>query len=517
MKKHIIHFIEAVGIVLTLMILTSVYVMAEEPEISDSAANEPEIIETRMSVEDGDVNVMMFIKNIDGNIVSSEAYVDTIPVEITECGELGRTNNPNMRTLIMVDNSKSVGTSANAEKIKAIISRLIWNHFTDEEMAVKTFGMETEEIVDFTTNYDQIRSAVEKIEYYDQNTALRNALYDEVVTINSDNEKDFERIIVFTDGTDDSQKGVSYEELLSTVTDENLKCPIFVICSDYKKSEEQVDKAYYLARLTGGDCFGLDEYEDAESVTEIADAIENASDNITYCSLKIPKTLRTGMLGELTVAVATSDDEYTFKYSIVMPQYTIDELRQLNEEKPEENVMKEEENQQTTPIVQSRWDWFRDTVVGKQWLSITILLIAVGLIVFASIFILRYRKKEEPIGENGENDSDVINESLEKQSQSDSQFIIVNMDNLDEKWCFDTTAEIVIGRSTARCDIAFENDKTLASRHAHIIFKAGMAYISPISDNADIIIKDTRLESEHELRDNEIIRIGKEKLQVYYE
>ena len=64
-------------------------------------------------------------------------------------------------------------------------------HDMEERIALKTFDTEAHTVVDYTDNYDELRLAVEKLEYVDQDTYLRNVLYHEILELSGDGEDDY--------------------------------------------------------------------------------------------------------------------------------------------------------------------------------------------------------------------------------------------------------------------------------------------------------------------------------------
>lgn len=82
--------------------------------------------------------ITWFVRGIPGKVKSAEVYIGAEQVEVAEAGRLIDGEGLAPKTLILVDNSLSIGTKGNQEKIKSILTRLIWNHQYDERFALKT-------------------------------------------------------------------------------------------------------------------------------------------------------------------------------------------------------------------------------------------------------------------------------------------------------------------------------------------------------------------------------------------
>lgn len=78
------------------------------------------------------------MRGIPGKVKSAEVYIGAEQVEVAEAGRLIDGEGLAPKTLILVDNSLSIGTKGNQEKIKSILTRLIWNHQYNERFALKT-------------------------------------------------------------------------------------------------------------------------------------------------------------------------------------------------------------------------------------------------------------------------------------------------------------------------------------------------------------------------------------------
>ena len=203
--------------------------------------------------------------------------------------------------------------------------------------------------MDYTDNYDKLRLAVSRITFHDQKTSLRNVLYDEIRELVNDGETDYSRIVIVSDGTDDSRLGMTYQELLELVEAENGCCPIYTIGCFYECSQDILDQLFALSRITGSPYFSMDDYETAEEAAEIADEIRADGDDITYFRFSLPAELKDGSQKGVGLIVHTASNDYTIERSMIMPRGTAKEMKEFNDklraetEEAEKKRLEEEE------------------------------------------------------------------------------------------------------------------------------------------------------------------------------
>ena len=112
--------------------------LTSHSDASDSDTKESTVAEIDTFPENPCIT--WFVRGIEGRVKSAEVYIGAEQAEVSEAGRLIDGEGLAPKTLILVDNSESIGTRPNQEKIKAILTRLIWNHQYDERFAIKTFA-----------------------------------------------------------------------------------------------------------------------------------------------------------------------------------------------------------------------------------------------------------------------------------------------------------------------------------------------------------------------------------------
>lgn len=276
--------------------------------------------------------MIWYVRGITGMPENVTLFDGTQKSAVSEYGMLGEEGGPAPKTLILMDNSFSVAHAFpdGPDRINAILTRLIWNHQPGEQFAVKTFSDQTQTLLDFTDNYDELRLQLENVVYADQDTYLRNVLYEQIHELMSDGEDGYKRIVLVSDGTDDSRLGVTYEELTDLISNENYFLPIYTIASDYLPTEGELDKLFALSRRTDTPYFFLPEYENP---TDIADGIVADGHKIAYFRIPISGHQRTGDFRSYTLSFSAGGEDYTLSHTLLMPSASREDLDMILEER----------------------------------------------------------------------------------------------------------------------------------------------------------------------------------------
>lgn len=478
--------------------------------------------------------ITWFVRGIEGRVQSAEVYIGAEQAEVTEAGRLIDGEGLAPKTLILVDNSESIGTRPNQEKIKAILTRLIWNHQYDERFAIKTFADKSVTIMDYTDNYDKLRLAVSRITFHDQKTSLRNVLYDEIRELVNDGETDYSRIVIVSDGTDDSQMGMTYQELVELVEAENGCCPIYTIGCFYEGSQDILDQLFALSRITGSPFFSMDDYETAEDAAEIADGIRADGDDITYFRFSLPSGLKDGSQKGVGLIVHTGSNDYTIERPMIMPRGTAKEMKEFNDKlraereeaekkrleeeearKKAEKESKEKKEEEEEPVPQTPLDRFLDNKYVQLLLMPCILALLMIYLHFRS-----RRNADTPFREvtpppSGQEETP--EQEPGAQEQDEGVLTLFNPERPGEVYRIRNGQELVIGRSAARSDIAFPNDPKLAARHALIRMDQGRGFLDSLGHEESTSVQDKPVKHTAELIDGDMICVGSIKLRVRYE
>ena len=293
-----------------------------------TAGPSADVSEVAMSQEE----MIWYVRGISGKLENIRLYSGMEQIPVSEAGLLGEEGGPAPKTLILIDNSNSVAHAFpdGPDRINAILTRLIWNHQIGERFAIKTFNEQTQTVLDYTDNYDELRLKLENIIYQDQDTYLRNVLFEQIHALMNDGEDAYKRIVLVSDGTDDSRLGVTYEELTDLINREDFFLPIYTVAPDYLPAESELDKLFALSRRTDTPYYFLPSYD---VPTDVADGIVADGHRIAYFRIPIPVEYRTGEFRGFTLSVTDPDGTYTLNHTLMMPPSRENEIAQVQSEK----------------------------------------------------------------------------------------------------------------------------------------------------------------------------------------
>ncbi len=513
--------------------------------------------------------MIWYVRGISGKIQDVSLYTDMEKAEVSEYGMLGEEGGPAPKTLILLDNSNSVAHafSDGPERIRAILTRLIWNHQSGERFAIKTFSKTAETVVDFTDNYDQLRLALEQISYQDQYTYLRNVLYEQIYELIQDGEDAYKRIILVSDGSDDSRLGVTYGELTDLLNSENFFLPIYTVAPAYLPAEGELDKVFALSRLTDTPYYYLPEYENP---TDVADGIVADGQKITYFRIPIAASQRSGEFKGYTLETKTSQGSYTLEHTLLMPAPSADDIAQIQSEKArmaeeeteaekaflqelmamQERIdaleqAEEEKESEETPVQKEtdaaeRPDSIRETeteIFGlpsdlmEEFLTEnreyfffrsirSVIWAAVGIMMLMLIGYLIYgdrtrRNRREFEELTDEADQEAVKPDLSRKLTE--RVVLYDPGQPGSRYGIEIGQDRTIGSSRTRCDIAFPMDRFMAGRQARIFFRDGKVFIENLDPDNTVQLDDRSVKDTAELKNGSRLTLGSTELRVQYE
>ena len=206
--------------------------------------------------------------------------VDVVPLSDTE----------KIETLILVDNSLST-TEENRPVITELLTSIVGNKLPNESISVATFSKSIEYKVNDTTDYTQLKNAIDSLEYKYQDAYLLPVLYDLSKEYAAKEDNVFRRVIIVSDGASDEEIGVKVSELLSQLKKNSF--PIYTLgCKAEDGSNNgDLENLYSIARTTGAEYWTVN---DINNPDEISSQFSKRLVDIDRVDIKVPKSLQDG-------------------------------------------------------------------------------------------------------------------------------------------------------------------------------------------------------------------------------
>ncbi len=405
--------------------------------------------------------------------------------------------NPFMRTLILVDNSKSIPEKKHAD-IQAIIKGIIAGAKENEQIKIATFSKEAMFLCDYTNDHSILENIVDNISYNDQDTYLSDVLYNAILGLKSEDTYAYRRIIVLSDGADDNFIGYTNDEVRRYI--ESSQCPVYTIGIPQKNNSTQLETMFSFSRAAKADYFLLDENTANE---DIVNAI--MTDQTGIClKLNPDESLKDGSVKSILLKLGTSEGAVELKTSVEMPfgnaslvqaePETVAEPESEIQTEPEsslpslsptaldEETDNDDENEQKSETPQTY------IVV----LIVILAVIAVLAIVAVVLIVLKQKKGRKapaaapaPEKPPEEPPADTVmtrlpdtgqNGTPEKELWGKKQLILRNLDNPGIFFKVPINDAVSIGRSSTQ-NIVISDDEELSREHCKIFLRGELMYL----------------------------------------
>lgn len=206
--------------------------------------------------------------------------VDVVPLSDTE----------KIETLILVDNSLST-TEESRPIITELLTGVVGNKLPNESISVATFSKNIEYKVNDTTDYTQLKNAIDSLEYKYQDAYLLPVLYDLSKEYATKEENIFRRVIIVSDGASDEEIGVKVSELLTQLNKNSFPIYTFGCKSEDGSNNGDLENLYSIARTTGAEYWTVN---DINNPDEISSQFSKRLVDIDRVDIKVPKSLQDG-------------------------------------------------------------------------------------------------------------------------------------------------------------------------------------------------------------------------------
>lgn len=216
-----------------------------------------------------------------------------------------------VHTVILLDNSLSIPQSQRPV-IANILDGLAGSRLTGEQFTIATISGQVTTLCEGQSDYLQLKSVIDQIQYQDQSTKLTDCLYQVLDQLVQKNNATLTRIVLISDGVDDQEIGYTQQELTELIRKAGF--PLYTIgaASGTVASNARLQNLFALSRLTDGASFSLGETQD---VTTIVNGLR-AWDSAVRLEVSLPAEVCDGS----EKAVQVSDGGQTaLTLSLTMP------------------------------------------------------------------------------------------------------------------------------------------------------------------------------------------------------
>lgn len=419
---------------------------------------------------------IVFLNVDDGRVVS---YINCAAEDLTasigsvQCEDIfiTSTEDENTNTLILIDTSGSVRDDMQ-NKIKEITAELIDEKSEKEHFAIAELGTEISLVCDYTSDRYELSKSMQNIAFDKKNTYIYSSLDNALDSIDS---SIFTKVIVFSDGLENNNDGITYDEILKKVTDSH--CPIYTV--GFGKNNDSLKKFFAFSRNSYGQSFVLDTDTTA---SEVCEAI-NETRSYTCVDIKIPADLSDGSIKYLMI----SGNDFQCGADVRMPVNIADEDTPENE--PDDVFLDEdlEESYEYTAAPENN---------SSKYIYIIVIGVLIIVIAVAAFFIRKSKKAksdaEKVISEYNDEQTIIENEPstlIGGSCNDDCTVRFTDVNSPERSFRCALGNGIKIGRDPS-CMVVINYDGYVSRVHCFIFKQDGRFFVQNLSKTKELTIND---------------------------
>ncbi len=443
---------------------------------------------------------------------SADAQIAQYPcenVEIMAAGDIS------MHTVILLDNSLSISED-NRIKIKDILKSYMQGLPENETVSLAVFGEEIQFLAEKQNAADAMVSLIDGIEFHDQDTYLTDYLFQAVEMTKSDTE--YTRFIVISDGVDNNSIGITRDELNSKLKETTR--PVYTIGHIYKDNSEELKNMFALSRITGGEEFLI---EDFENIQLLIGSLHDFS-NIYSIKMDIPETVMDGGNRHFLLNIHTGQGDREVTGEVSMPFALVEEEEPEPEQEPEPESLPEPEpepepeptpEQEPEPLPEPEPE---PSGVGMDKIA------GLALLAAAVIVLFYYKKKKNGDGGNKAKKKkpavpEAVSEEIQEKDETmflGGRYLLVLRDrtNPGKIFRYPLDGHVVIGRNIDIVQIAVDYNRTVSGQHCEFYMKNNRCFIRDMNSINHTYLEGKMINGEHEILSGNTVRIGEVEFSV---
>lgn len=428
--------------------------------------------------------------NITQAIITDEkisAYINA--PDITDCTALLGTSECEIRTyskagdlpsntLILIDTSGSMPKDIRS-KTKELLEALIDSKQENESFSIASIGTEMNFLCDYTADRYELVKAIENLEYNQNYTNIYSALDEALNSLPTDS---FGKIIIISDGKENNEDGITYDEILMSVSE--TLCPIYTIGVE-SHNQESLKKFYAFSRNSSARSYTINSGTDVSEVCRII----NETREFTCIDVTVPDGSADGSMKYLKI----SGKGFECGCDVRMPVVYV----------PEKNGSETSAEITDTQTAATVIEPIKENNNSINYIFIAaagaVVIVCVIVIIF---FTAKSKKSKQTVPDTpsaskpSENEvTKVERKNAENAPTSINEFVIKLTDiNAPEHSFRCALGEgVIIGRNSNECMIAINYDGHISRRHCRIYRKNGKMFIENLSEKQNVTINEKHI------------------------
>lgn len=428
------------------------------------------------------------------------------------------------QTLFLIDTSKSM--SAYKDAIASFLLNCIDNKQSNEYYSIAVFGSANspEYLTGFENDRYSLEKIVDNISYDYKSSYIFSNLHNAISELMSENTAIYKRIVLFTDGGENSAKGMTVDEVLSDFDNTPIQVYTVSLVNSSKNNIEQLKTIARIARASGGADIMISNNKVTEKNSEIL--FSDAAD-ISCIEIQIDNTVADGSVK----AVEITSGQTVIKADLRMPMLSAEAKTEETETETETEATASEQQEdtytqistedETAPIETSP----QKPVINLNFIIIIAAAVAVIAIIVAVVNTVTHRKNTAQSHASisdvkTDNDDTVIISSRSGDtemlfnSSAGSVIILRDLMNTDHTFEASLSGGIIIGRSSDVSSLVIDYDKSVSKKHCRIYLKGNDVYIEDLGSANKTYVNDVQITSPQIIRNTDEIKIGRVRFGV---
>ncbi len=435
-----------------------------------------------------------------------------------------------VHTIFLIDNSLSV-TEKYRPMISEILTQQAANRMNGELYSVAVFSSGIDYVLKDSSNYMDVKNAIDSITYQDQETYLTDVLYELLQQMEQSEEHAFRRIVIASDGVDNKAIGYTKEELYALL--EKTSCPIYTLGCTYKDNNEELKNMFALSRMTGGMSWLLDDVSD---IAEVTAGISTFND-----AVKVRMTPNTSLCDGTTKGISLSfrhgEDTIQYMEQIQMPfgKAVIQDEASTEMEVETELIETEAKSEMEVAGTEEKLNPVVQTKKGENGLlivGVVVLMVCVGGV----FLLLRRRKTVKTVFQEAPESKYFSSDGSERK---DHKTAYIGTDNVEEKvqtrntclaWGKQVELEdqrdpkrhysaglmgvdVLVGYNND-CQICLNYEESVSGKHCRIFEENGQVKIVNLSRTNPTEVNGQKIGGSVVLKTGDVLTIGRLHMKV---
>lgn len=461
----------------------------------------------------------------------TDCQVGTVPCSNVQTTPISETEVP-IKTLIILDNSLSI-PQAERPIITQLLTNLIGNRMEGEQFTIVTIEDESHYLCTNESDYLALSSAVNGIQYQNQDTQLTDNVYQAIETLYQETPTQFSRVVIIADGVDDKEIGYTRAELQELI--QTCGYPVYTVGCGPNNSEDRVallDGLFALSRITNGQSYYFGDTTDTYQIAQGICAYNQAQ----QVTIPLPAEVCDGTVHG--VKVVCGGQEYDVQLTMPFESVPASSVPVQQEEvEPAEEVPVQEQPAWPIPL------WMMAAIGG----GVVLFLVAIIVVIRLAVRRKRNKKSREQESEKEEDVSEVVEirddgpavrhwyDDLPSDNPNDSgdyladdgentvrvfgnassrtsYLRLVDVKNASQFYETSLKGRVTVGRSSS-CQITID-DPSVSRRQCEIYEQAGQVYVLNCSQTNPTRVGQTVVDKPVRLWNGAVLTMGKIQMKV---